>query len=77
MTFDYLSSSNSTELFTILNSTNSTGLETFNLYGIDPRITYENVANHQYVFIVCTYNILGPGGNKSTDYPLRYTVPDS
>lgn len=68
VTFDYLSSSNSNqELFTLINSTNSQGQATFNLYGIDPRITYENVLNHQFVFTVWTYNLLGIGGNRSID----------
>jgi predicted metallopeptidase len=68
VTFDYLSSSNTNqELFTVINSTNSHGQATFNLYGIDPRITYENVLDHQFVFIVGTYNLLGIGGNRSTD----------
>ncbi len=56
----------SSEILTVTNSTKMNGNFLVSLIGFDTRITYDNVGDHNYVFIVQSYNILGVGGNTTS-----------
>jgi|LauGreDrversion4_2_1035121.scaffolds.fasta_scaffold629493_2 hypothetical protein len=62
-------------VFTVTNSTNNIGVFTFNVIGLDPLITYDSVSNHQYIFEIQTFNLLGPGG--SSFIQMNYSLPNS
>lgn len=80
VSFDYIQNmaANTTikEIINITNSTNGQDTQLFSLIGRDPRITYGTVGNHQYVFIVYSYNVIGYGGKQSSPQ-LTYGLPNS
>jgi hypothetical protein len=43
--------------------------------GLDPRISYETIGDHQYTFYVSPYNLLGKGSNSSVS--IAFDVPNS
>jgi hypothetical protein len=45
------------------------------LIGLDSRINYDTVGNHNYIFEIQTYNFLGNGG--SSFIQMNYSPPNS